>query len=76
MALCRSQRPQRAVGQTFHAVLGRNTQNLHACVCFPPPQVLLMIASNSSGAAGLTLNCATTAYLLDPPLNPGMEVRP
>jgi E3 ubiquitin-protein ligase SHPRH len=38
-------------------------------------QVLLMMMSNSSGAAGLTLTVASTVFLLEPALNPGLEAQ-
>ncbi|KAI8476606.1 MAG: P-loop containing nucleoside triphosphate hydrolase protein [Monoraphidium minutum] len=41
----------------------------------PDCPVLLLLMSNSSGAAGLTLTCATTAFILEPPLNPGLEAQ-
>lgn len=41
----------------------------------PNCKVMLMMLSNSSGAAGLTLNVASCAYMLDPPLNPGLEAQ-
>ncbi|KIY92034.1 hypothetical protein MNEG_15928 [Monoraphidium neglectum] len=41
----------------------------------PACPVLLLLMSNASGAAGLTLTCATTAFILEPPLNPGLEAQ-
>ncbi len=38
-------------------------------------QVLLLMMSTSGGAAGLTLTRATTAFLLEPPPNPGLEAQ-
>jgi hypothetical protein len=39
------------------------------CTC------LLLLMSNSSGAAGLNLTVATTAFILDPAPNPGLEAQ-
>ena len=38
-------------------------------------KVLLLLMSNASGAAGLTLTEATTAFILEPSINPGLEAQ-
>jgi hypothetical protein len=48
---------------------------LHTFLHDPSCRVLLLLMSNSSGAAGLTLTAASTAFILDPPLHPGMEAQ-
>jgi hypothetical protein len=37
-------------------------------------RVLLVLKTTAGGAAGLTLTAATTAFLLEPDGNPGLEV--
>jgi E3 ubiquitin-protein ligase SHPRH len=37
--------------------------------------VLTVLLSHSGGASGLTLTCATVAYLMEPSLNPGLEAQ-
>lgn len=46
--------------------------DLGADGCAPPPSVQVMM-STAGGAAGLTLTVATTAFILEPSLNPGVE---
>lgn len=41
----------------------------------PDVTVLLVMMSNSGGAAGLTLTHATTAFLMEPSLSPGIEAQ-
>eukprot|EP00887_Chlorella_sp_A99_P005493 scaffold1.g5493.t1 len=41
----------------------------------PACAVLTVVMSNSGGAAGLTLTVATTAFILEPGLNPGLEAQ-
>ncbi len=41
----------------------------------PDCRVLLLVMSTSGGAAGLTLTAATTAFIMEPPLNPGLEAQ-
>jgi hypothetical protein len=50
--------------------------DLGADGCAPPPPTPLLIKvmmSTAGGAAGLTLTVATTAFILEPSLNPGVE---
>lgn len=39
----------------------------------PNCTILFVMMSNSSGAAGLTLNVASIGFILEPTVNPGLE---
>jgi hypothetical protein len=55
--------------------LAARQAELHRFQHDPSCPVLLLLMSNSSGAAGLTLNMATTAFILEPAINPGLEAQ-
>ena len=46
---------------------------LHRFTHDPTCMVLTVVMSTSGGAAGLTLTAASTAFILEPTLNPGLE---
>lgn len=50
-------------------------QALHAFVHDPRCAVLTVVMSTSGGAAGLTLTVASTAFIMEPSLNPGLEAQ-
>ena len=50
-------------------------QAVHRFLHDPDCVVLTLLMSNASGAAGLTLNVANYAYILEPSLNPGLEAQ-
>lgn len=41
----------------------------------PNVHAILVMMGNSGGAAGLTLTAASTAFILEPSVNPGMEAQ-
>lgn len=48
---------------------------LHDFYSDPQCKVLLVLMSTSGGAAGLTLTRATTVFIMEPPVNPGLQAQ-
>lgn len=68
-----------ANGVGYASLCGANAQQrqdaLHRFLHDPTCVVLAVVMSTSGGAAGLTLTAASTAFLLEPSLNPGLEAQ-
>lgn len=68
-----------ANGVKFAGLAGANASKrvseLHNFLHNPECTVLMVLMSNSGGAAGLTLTAASTAIILEPCINPGLEAQ-
>jgi E3 ubiquitin-protein ligase SHPRH len=58
-----------------HTGLASRQAELQRFLHDPECTCLLLLMSNSSGAAGLNLTAASTAFILEPAPNPGLEAQ-
>ncbi|GAQ77838.1 SNF2 domain containing protein [Klebsormidium nitens] len=65
-------------GFQYSLLWGRPEERVQALRDFnenPNVRAILVMMGNSGGAAGLTLTAASTAFILEPSVNPGMEAQ-